>query len=130
MRKILFLILATCAACWSCSDGPVPEERAARAAKVYYDWLIQGKYEDFVDGRYQPEAIPPAYRQQLIANAKMFVGDQQAAHKGLKEVRVATATVDTARHVANVFLIFVYGDSTTEEVLVPMIENKDVWYMR
>ena len=104
MRKILFLILATCAACWSCSDGPVPEERAARAAKVYYDWLIQGKYEDFVDGRYQPEAIPPAYRQQLIANAKMFVGEQQAAHKGLKEVRVATATVDTARHVANVFL--------------------------
>ena len=31
---------------------------------------------------------------------------------------------------ANVFLIFVYGDSATEEVLVPMIEHKDVWYMR
>ena len=60
----------------------------------------------------------------------MFVGEQQAAHKGLKKVRVGAATVDTARHVANVFLIFVYGDSATEEVLVPMIEHKDVWYMR
>ena len=36
----------------------------------------------------------------------------------------------TVRRVANVFIVFAYGDSTTEEVLVPMVLHKGVWYMR
>ena len=119
-----------CALCWSCDHGPAPEEVAAQAAKTYYDLLLQGKYDQFVDGRYQPDSIPASYREQLVANAKMFIGEQQEAHRGIKEVRIANAKADTLHHVANVFLVFVYGDSTNEEVLVPMVEHKGVWYTR
>ncbi|MBM6993155.1 MAG: hypothetical protein I3J02_07825 [Prevotella sp.] len=130
MRKLLLAVLAFCALCWACDQGPTPDEVAAQAAKTYYDLLIQGKYDQFVDGRYQPDSIPASYREQLLANAKMFVGEQQEAHRGIREVRIANAKADTAHHVANVFLVFVYGDSTNEEILVPMVEHKGVWYTR
>ena len=103
---------------------------AAQAAKQYYDYLLEGKYEAWVDGHYQPERIPDEYREQLIVNAGMFMRQQQREHRGIHEVRIASAKADTARHVADVFMVFVYGDSTHEETLVPMVEHEGLWYMK
>lgn len=117
-----FLILA----CSSHSSA----DKAARVAKQYYDYLIEGKYDAFVDGRYQPEAIPDSYRDQLIKNAKMFMGQQQIEHRGIKETRIVNVTTDDEHHEANVFLTLCYGDSTVEEICVPMVESEGIWYLR
>ena len=130
MKNLLLIAFGLCALCWSCRQAPKPEEIAAQTAKAYYELLVAGKYDQFVDGRYMPDSIPASYREQLIANAKMFMGEQETAHKGLKQVRVVSAKTDTAENIADVFLLFVYGDSTTEEVLVPMIEHLGIWYTR
>lgn len=130
MKNLLLLAFGFCALCWSCGQSIAPEEVAAQTAKTYYDLLIQGKFEQFVDGRYRADSIPSSYREQLIANAKMFMDEQEKAHRGLKQVQVQRVEPDTVQHVANVFLIFTYGDSTREEVLVPMIEHDGVWYTR
>ena len=105
-------------------------DKAARVAKQYYDYLIEEKYDAFVDGRYQPEAIPDSYREQLIKNAKMFMSQQQIEHRGIKETRIVNATADDDSHEANVFLTLCYGDSTAEEVCVPMVESDGIWYLR
>lgn len=131
MRKLLFfLFLPFIVACSGKPSGPDAAQVAANAAKTYYDQLLKGDYGSFVDGRYQPTKIPESYRQQLIANAKMFVGQEEKEHKGIKSVSVADGRADTAKHVANAFLTFTYGDGTKEQVVVPMVEVKNVWYMR
>ena len=114
---------------WGCSR-PDPADVAAQAAKQYYDYLLEGKYDAYVDGQYRPDSIPESYRAQLIMNAKMFMGQQQREHRGIKETRIVNAVADTARHEANVFLVFCYGDSTTEEVCVPMVEQNGLWQLR
>lgn len=124
--SLLFIL----AACSGAPSGPTAGQVAAQAAKTCYDHLLRGDYDCFVDCRYQPHRLPAAYREQLVANAKMFVGQQQKEHGGLKTVAVADAVADTAHHVANAYLTFTYGDSTREEVVVPMVEHKGVWYMR
>ena len=131
MKKLLllFLPLSLLVACGE-STGPDASELAAQSAKVYYEQLLKGDYASFVDGTYRADSIPKSYREQLIANAKMFVGQQNDEHHGIKEVRVIRATADTARHAATVFLGFVYGDSLNEQVVVPMVERGGVWYMR
>ena len=131
MKKLLllFLPLSLLVACGE-STGPDASELAAQSAKVYYEQLLQGDYASFVDGTYRADSIPKSYREQLIANAKMSVGQQNDEHHGIKEVRVIRATADTARHAATVFLGFVYGDSLNEQVVVPMVERGGVWYMR
>ena len=52
----------------SCSPAKPqnPNELAVRAAKVYYDYLIAGNFEAYVDGFYRPDSIPGSYREQLI----------------------------------------------------------------
>lgn len=131
MRKLLFFFFfPLLAACSGKPSGPDAAQLAANAAKTYYEQLLKGDYGSFVDGRYQPTELPESYRQQLIANAKMFVGQEQKEHKGIKSVAVADGRADTAKHVANAFLTFTYGDGTKEQVVVPMVEVKDVWYMR
>ena len=129
-KTFLFLFaLALLAACGGPS-GPTPSDLAGEAAKVYYEQLLHGDYASFVDGTYRPDSIPQAYRQQLIVNAKMFVGQQKEEHRGITAVRVVSATADTARHVATVYLGLSYGDSGSEQVAVPMVEHGGVWYMR
>ena len=131
MRKLFSLLfLPLLLACSGKSSEPDAAQLAANAAKTYYEQLLKGDYGSFVDGRYQPTELPENYRQQLIANAKMFVGQEEKEHKGIKSVSVADGRADTAKHVANAFLTFSYGDGTKEQVVVPMVEVKKVWYMR
>ena len=128
MRKLLsiYILMALVA----CSSAPDAGEVAAKAAKQYYSYLIEGNYDTFVDGYYRQDSIPGSYREQLITNVKMYIGQQKEERRGIKEVRVVNAKADTANHAANVFLVFVYGDSTNEEIVVPMVESKGVWYLR
>ena len=112
MKKLLYLVLAGLLA--ACSAELSPNDVAAQAAKVYYEYLLKGDYAAFVDGHYRQDSIPRSYREQLITNAKMFVGQQQTERRGLKEVRIVRAEADTALHVASVFMLFTYG----------------VWYLR
>jgi len=128
MKKLFYFFMALLAV--ACSSGPDPGEVAAQAAKEYYTQLLAGKYEHYVDGFYRPDSIPASYRRQLIDNAKMFVGQQKDERRGILDVRVVNAVADTTKRSANVFLIFAYGDSTSEEVVVPMVQHRGVWYMR
>ena len=128
MKKLFYFFVALLAV--ACSSGPDPGEVAAQAAKEYYTQLLAGKYEHYVDGFYRPDSIPASYRRQLIDNAKMFVGQQKNERRGILDVRVVNAVADTTKRSANVFLIFAYGDSTSEEVVVPMVQHRGVWYMR
>ena len=128
MKKLFYFFVALLAV--ACSSGPDPGEVAAQAAKEYYTQLLAGKYEHYVDGFYRPDSIPASYRRQLIDNAKMFVGQQKEERRGILDVRVVNAVADTTKRSANVFLIFAYGDSTSEEVVVPMVQHRGVWYMR
>ena len=115
----------------SCKEErPDPSYFAGIAAKGYYDLLLEGKYEEYVAGFNQPYRIPKGYHEQLLLNARMFMEQQQEEHKGLAGIHVLHAKADTARHVADVFLQMVYGDSTKEQVVVPMVLVRGDWKMR
>lgn len=125
---LVFLLLLGMVACKK--EAPDPGQIAATAAKKYYDLLLEGKYEEFVDGTNMPHKIPDNYRSQLLLNAQMFVEQQNEEHRGIKSVEILNAKADTAHHVADVFLSVAYGDSTKEQIVVPMVEVAGTWKMR
>ncbi len=126
MRKLLYIAIAATAACTS----PDPAQLAANTAERYYAYLLEGNYPAFVDAHYRPDSLPQSYRQQLIDNAKMYIAQQKAERRGIKAVSIVGAKADTARHTANVFLMLAYGDSTSEEIVVPMTQHQGIWYLR
>ncbi len=128
MKKLLYLFVAmVIVACTSSLDQG---EVAARAAKEYYGYLLQGNIALFVDGHYRPDSIPDTYREQLITNTKMYVNQQNEEHRGIKDIRIVDTKTDMQKHAANVFLVLSFGDSTSEEIVVPMVESGGVWYLR
>lgn len=130
MKKILFFLLSVMSL-FSCKEkAPDLGYYAGIAAKGYYDMLLEGRYDEFVEGQYMPHRIPEGYRQQLVLNAKMFVEQQKNEHRGMKAFQILDAKADTAHHLADVYLSVTYGDSTKEQIVVPMVEVEKKWKMR
>lgn len=128
MKQLLFVVLVFLALC-ACSS-PTPEEMASLAAKGYYEHLLKGEYEQFLEGKAGSDSLPEAYRAQLIAGYKQFIAQQNSLHNGIHDIRVVNARRDTLLNYTNVFLMFCFGDSTNEQVSVPMIEHNGSWRMR
>ncbi|WP_232369903.1 MULTISPECIES: hypothetical protein [Prevotella] len=131
MRKLFYIVCGILTVAFtSCRKEIDPADIAAQTARQYYDYLIHGNYEAYVEGLDKPDRIPDDYKKQLLLNARMFMEQQQKEHHGIHRVSVANADADTARKVARVFLLLSYGDSTREQVYVPMVMRDGIWYLR
>lgn len=128
MRRLPFflLLLLLLGAC----SGPTPEELASLAAEGYYRHLMKGEYEQFMKGKDGLDRMPEDYREQMLAAYKQYMAQQQEVHRGILDVRVSNAKTDSSLHLTNVFLVLCFGDSTNEEIVVPMVEREGRWRMR
>ena len=107
------------------------EEMASLAAKGYYDHLINGEYERFLEGKDGLDRnAAEDYWRQLLDNCHQYIRQQETAHRGISEVRVVSAKNDTLQKYMNVFLVLCFGDSTNEEIVVPMVEREGRWKMK
>ena len=129
------------------------------AAKGYYEHLVAGEYDQFLEGCYGIDsAFPSSYREELTVALKQFMAQQRSQHRGINAVRAVRAKVsgeaggERARHAkenngageekssdplqpeevtaADVFLVLCFGDSTNEEIVVPMILHNNRWQMK
>ena len=129
-----FLILiALCA----CSDQ-IPEWRAASEARDYYDCLAKDDVKGFMKGKAGFDNLPSLYREQLQKAVEQYLSDVKSKHGGLSSVRVSDehylddleACRDTTLNITYAFLLLCYGDSTEEEIAVPMVERDGQWLMK
>ncbi len=108
-----------------------PEQQAALAAEGYYRHLIAGEYEQFLQGRAGADSLPDDYREQLLTAYRQFVAQQQDNHNGITAVVVSNVRTDSLSDYTSVFLLLSYGDSTQEEIIVPMVDTGEGhWRMR
>ena len=114
----------------SCS-GVSSEELASLAAKGYYEHLIHGEYEKFLEGKVGLNSREDKkYWSQLLDNCHQFMRQQENSHRGVREVRVVNAKTDSIQKYTNVFMVLCFGDSTNEEIVVPMVEQDGRWFMK
>ena len=133
MRKQIlhssFFILNLIAPC-ACSS--TPEEQAARAARGYYQCLIDDRSEEFLQGKANADSLPDSYRAQLLKAINQYRAEMLDKHNGLNEVQVSdnVARHDTSLNLTYAFLLLCYGDSSEEEITVPMVEHDGQWLMK
>lgn len=133
MKKLPFIIIPLClallAAC-STKEEVKEDELALQAAKAYYDQLLQGDCDSFLEGTLHGDSVPSSYREQLLLNTQMYLEKQRKNHGGISEVRALSAKLDSAKLEVEAFLSVVYADSTKERIVVPMLKKDGIWYMR
>ncbi|MBP5387115.1 MAG: hypothetical protein J6Y97_06990, partial [Prevotella sp.] len=76
------------------------------------------------------DSLPGSYKEQLRDNIKMFMARQRQLHKGISTFNIVNAEIDADSHTANAFLVVNYADSTSEQIVVPLVERGGVWRMR
>lgn len=130
MRKLVYLVLLVSLAQWAACSSPTREKLASLAAKGYYQHLIEGDFDHFLEGRVMADSLPDDYRSQLIDGYSQFLAQQVKARGGINEVRISRAYTDTTQQYTSVLLMLCYGDSTSEEVIVPMVEHNGRWMMK
>lgn len=130
-QRFLFLLVVVGLLC-ACSgkEKPSAGDIAAQTAKAYYDYLVDGKPEQWIEGFIRNDSIPESYRRQLVDNAKMFMGQQKEEHGGLKAVNVHGSQFNQSDSTAIAILGFHYAKGDSEQVAVPMICVHGVWYMK
>ena len=127
-----------CAVCLllllACSAAPSPDEAALAAAKesvqASYEQLLAGHYDEFLEGRSGTSEMPERYREQLRTSCKQFMAQQESLHRGIRSFSVSDARIDSAQKLIQVFLILNYGDSTQEEIVVPVVRQDGAWKMK
>ncbi len=127
-RILLFGMVLSLVACGPSADDAA--EVAGRTAKLYYEGLLEGKYDEFVAGMDRHLDGAENYDTQLKANARMFVSRMEKAHQGIASLEVSRVSYCDSAHVANVFMQIHFADSTKEQIVVPMVERDNVWLMR
>ena len=123
---VLLAVLVFLVGCGKAS----PEELASLAAEGYYHHLTAGEYEQFLQGKAGADSLPEDYREQLLTGYKQFMAQQQKSHQGIRSVQTTNARMDSTLQLMQVFLLLEYGDSTQEEIVVPMVEHDGRWRMK
>ena len=129
MRRIGLIGLIGLLGLVSCSEKS-REEQVMEAAQEYFDALLKGDYEAFLDGRLHMDSIPESFREQLLVSYKQFMCQQQEAHQGIESFCPSRVQEDSLLQVMQVFMIVNYSDSTHEEIVVPMVEQNGTWKMK
>jgi hypothetical protein len=130
MRRLVYLVLLVFLVQWAACSSPTKEELASLAAKGYYQHLIEGDFDHFLEGRVMADSLPDDYRSQLIDGYSQFLAQQVKARGGINEVRISRAYTDSTQQYTSVLLMLCYVDSTSEEVVVPMVERDGRWMMK
>jgi hypothetical protein len=113
----------------SCS-GITPEEQASLAAKGYYEHLVEGEWDAYMEGVSGTEGASADYVEQLRSAAKQYMVRLNQLHQGVQSVEVVSARTDSTLHCTQVFLVLNFGDATHEEICVPMVEDNGRWRMK
>lgn len=128
--SILIAVALLLAACGEKKKNVDQGKLAAKAAKHYYEQLLKGDYEAFLDNENRTNNLPDNYRKQLLLNLKQFVAQQDSVHHGIDSITLGASHFSAKDNTASVFLLFYYGDKTTEQVVVPMVKEHGKWILR
>ena len=128
--SILIAVALLLAACGEKKKNVDQGKLAAKAAKHYYEQLLKGDYEAFLNNENRTNNLPDNYRKQLLLNLKQFVAQQDSVHHGIDSITLGASHFSAKDNTASVFLLFYYGDKTTEQVVVPMVKQRGKWILR
>ena len=128
--SILIAVALLLAACGEKKKNVDQGKLAAKAAKHYYEQLLKGDYEAFLNNENRTNNLPDNYRKQLLLNLKQFVAQQDSVHHGIDSITLGASHFSAKNNTASVFLLFYYGDKTTEQVVVPMVKERGKWILR
>ena len=93
MRKIIPLWVAFLGLSLWVSCGKSDKSEVSRAAETYYNYLIEGKYEDYIHSIAYSDSMTESYRSQMVELVAQYAAREKERRGGLVSVRALGDTV-------------------------------------
>ena len=113
----------------SCSRGNDDHEAVRQAAEQYYGYLIDGDVDRYMRGLADYDSLPESYRNELRDMFLQYLDREQTMRRGIQSAEAVRDTLVDSLH-AHVFLDIQFGDSTREQVSLPLVRTAKGWRMR
>lgn len=128
MRKLLYFGFAI--ALISCLTAACKRELSAReAAEKYYGCLIRGDVEGYMQGMADYDSLTTEYREQLRDMFLQYLDYEERMRSGFISVEATRDTLIDERS-SYVFVMVTYGDSTQEQLSLPLVLTDKGWRMK
>lgn len=126
-RSVYYLICGVVLSVWmACSKKE--SHPAGEAALMYYGYLINGQYAEYINSIAYSDSMTDEYKSQMVDLTAQYMAREKEQRGGLVNVRLVGDTI--ADNVASAFIEVVYGDSTREEISVPMVLCNGIWKLQ
>ena len=104
--------------------------KAARlAAEQYYGYLIDGDVEKYVKAIHDYDKLSEDYRSQLHDMFAQYLDNEQKMRGGLIQARALHDTIVDDLY-AHILMEVTFGDSTQEQVFLPLILTDKGWKLK
>lgn len=131
MKKAAYAIL-TVIFLFSCSEGKdlsdFSSSGARGAAEHFYELLSKGESQAYVDNMQETASMDSCKYAQFVDLMEQFLHEEKELRGGILDAKAIRDTmVDSA---AMVFLDVQFGDSTVEEIMLPVVYTRGRWWIR
>lgn len=116
----------------SCSEGrdlsDFSSDGARSAAEYFYELLAKGQSQAYVDNMQESASMDTAKYSQFVDLMEQFLHEEKELRGGILSARAERDTmVDT---ISMVYLNVHFGDSTREEIMLPVVYTRGRWWIR
>lgn len=132
MKKAAYFLLTLMLAL-SCSEGgrdlsQFSSDGARSAAEYFYELLAKGQSQAYVDNMQESASMDTAKYSQFVDLMEQFLHEEKELRGGILSAKAERDTmVDT---VSMVYLNVHFGDSTREEIMLPVVYTRGRWWIR
>lgn len=131
MKKAAYTILATILL-FSCSErnelSEFSSSGARGAAEYFYELLSMGKGQAYVDNMQETASMDSCKYAQFVDLMEQFLHEEKELRGGILSAKANRDTMlDSA---AMVFMDVQFGDSTVEEIMLPVVYTRGCWWIR
>ncbi|MEE1288359.1 MAG: hypothetical protein UHK44_07155 [Bacteroidaceae bacterium] len=132
MKKAAYILL-TLMLVLSCSEGgrdlsQFSSDGARSAAEYFYELLANGQSQAYVDNMQESASMDTAKYSQFVDLMEQFLHEEKELRGGILSARAERDTmVDT---ISMVYLNVHFGDSTREEIMLPVVYTRGRWWIR
>lgn len=135
MFKALFAILPLALLILSCGSktedtGIVEKSSPSEIVETAYAHLINKEYREYMLCVQKYDSIPERYRNSLINVLKQAAENEQKERKGMVGAKTIEENTNPAGDYSVVRVDITYGDSTREEIAVPVVRFNGKWRLK
>jgi hypothetical protein len=131
MKKAAYFLLALMIVL-SCSESrdltQFSSGGARAAAEYFYELLAKGQSQAYVDNMQEAFSMDTAKYSQFVDLMEQFLHEEKELRGGILSAKAERDTiVDT---ISMVYLNAHFGDSTREEIILPVVYTRGRWWIR